>query len=71
MENPNVPNSTCNHKMVGMTFETKPTKCASSTTEGKTQVRWITTIGHKMRRCCKVNNAPPKGSPCHIPNLTK
>jgi hypothetical protein len=48
MENPNVANSTCNHKMAGMTFEMKPTKCASLTSEGKTQVRLITTIGHKM-----------------------
>lgn len=48
MENPNVANSTYNHKMVGTTFEMEPTKCASLTSERKTQVGWIITIGHKM-----------------------
>jgi hypothetical protein len=47
MENPNVANSICNHKMASTTFEMEKTKCASLTSEGKTQVGWIIAIGHK------------------------
>jgi hypothetical protein len=71
VENPTATNFTCNHIMAGVTFEMEPTKCASLTSEGKTQVGWIITIGHKMQRCGKVKHTPPKGSPCHVPNLTK
>jgi len=71
VENPNVANFACNHIMAGMTFEMELTKCASLTSEGKTQVGWIIAIGHKMQRCGKVNHTPPKRSPCHVPNLTK
>jgi len=36
--------------------------------EGKTQVRWATTIGWKMWRWTSANNILPKGSPYHVPN---
>ncbi len=71
MENPNVANSAYNHIMAGMTFEMELTKCTSLTSEWKTQVGCIIAIGHKMQRYGKVNHTPPKGSPCHVPNLTK
>jgi len=71
MENPNVAKFACNHKMASMTFEMEPTKCASLMSEGKTQVGGIIAIRHKMRKYGKVNHTPPKGSLCHVPNLTK
>lgn len=47
----------------------RPTICVSLVSEGKTQVRWAIIIEQKVQRCVKVNNAPPKGSPCHVLNL--
>jgi hypothetical protein len=48
VENPNVANFACNHKMAGTTFEMEQTKCASLTNERKTQARWIIAIRHNM-----------------------
>jgi hypothetical protein len=51
---------------VGATFETRPTICVSLVSEGKTQVRWAIIIERRVKKCVKVNNVPPKGSPCHV-----
>ncbi len=49
MENPNVTNSTYNHKKVGTTFETRPTICESLMNEGKTQVRWVVAVRQRVQ----------------------
>jgi hypothetical protein len=44
------------------------TICVSSTNERKAQVTWVAAIRQIAQRWAKINNAPPNGSPCHVPN---
>ncbi len=37
--------------------------------EEKTQVRWVVLMKRIVQKYVKVNNAPPKRSPCHVPYL--
>jgi len=68
VESLNVANFACNHKKASTTSNARPKICVSSTNEGKTQVEFIA-VKQKTWRCVKANNIPPKGSPCHVPNL--
>jgi hypothetical protein len=70
MKNPNVTNFACNRKKMNTTFETRPTICVSSTSEGKI-LGWAVTVGWRARKCVKANNTLPKKSLCHVPNSNK
>jgi hypothetical protein len=68
IENPNVDNSSCNHKNVRTTFDAKPTICVSSAKERKTKIGWIVIVRQRAQRWTRTNNVPPNGSPCYVPN---
>jgi len=46
-ESPNLLNFSYNRKKVGNVSKARPTMCISSTNEGKTQVKWVATVGWK------------------------
>ncbi len=71
IESLNAVNSPCNHKKIGATSEAIWTMHVSFTNEGKTQVGSAIIIGEKMWKWINANNTPPKGSPCHVPNLNE
>jgi hypothetical protein len=64
IENPNVPNSSCNRKKTSNTSDARPIMCISSANEGKTQIRWVIVIRQRVRRWA--NNTPPKNSFYHV-----
>ncbi len=67
-KNLHVENSCYNHKKIITTFYAGLIICVSSTNEGKTQIHWAFVRGQKVRRWAWANNAPPNGSPYHVPN---
>jgi hypothetical protein len=70
-KNPHVENSCYNRKKIRTTFHARHIICVSPTNEGKTQIWWATIIGQKVWKWTWANNAPPDGSPYHVPNCNK